>query len=123
MSALGALLGPTNNSPDWDALLTQPRHSNATLTTSEIPKEARVYAWFQNDECVYFGKASSLRSRLGNHRSTSLDLSRSTLRLRRSRRTRGHPRSRPATSDRHDPRAGERGDRVVRASRGDVGDV
>lgn len=67
-------------STDWETLLASPRHRNSDLTSGEIPPVPGVYAWFQNDECVYVGKASNLRSRLGKHRSGSLDLSRSTLR-------------------------------------------
>lgn len=87
------------NSPEWDTLLAAPRHPNSGLVSSNIPRVAGVYAWFQNDECVYVGKASSLRSRLGNHRSTSLDLSRSTLRASVAAQecgvTRAHARQRP----------------------------
>lgn len=68
------------SSPEWQALLTAKRHSNADLRSADIPTTAGVYAWFQGDDCVYVGKASNLRGRLGKHRSNSLDLSRSTLR-------------------------------------------
>jgi GIY-YIG catalytic domain len=67
-------------SPEWEALLGAKRHPNTELESSDIPRSPGVYAWFQNDVCVYVGKASDLRSRLGKHRSSSLDLSRSTLR-------------------------------------------
>jgi GIY-YIG catalytic domain len=67
-------------SPEWQGLLSAPRHANATLSRGEIPRSPGVYAWFQDGECVYVGKATSLRERLSKHRSTSLDLSRSTLR-------------------------------------------
>lgn len=39
-----------------------------------------MYAWFRNGQCIYVGKASDLRQRLGTHLRTSADLSRSTLR-------------------------------------------
>lgn len=39
-----------------------------------------MYGWFRDGQCMYVGKASSLRQRLSTHLRTSLDLSRSTLR-------------------------------------------
>ncbi|NYF16008.1 excinuclease UvrABC nuclease subunit [Microbacterium sp. AK009] len=50
------------------------------MARPDIPAKPGVYAWFRDGECVYLGKASDLRSRLGTHLGTSLDLSRSTLR-------------------------------------------
>lgn len=67
-------------SAEWDVILAATRHPNSALRGSDIPKSAGVYAWFQGDQCMYVGKASNLRARLGKHRSASLDLSRSTLR-------------------------------------------
>jgi len=68
------------SSPEWDAVLARPRQSAATVQRGDLPKAPGVYAWFRDGECVYLGKASNLRSRLGTHLGTSLDLSRSTLR-------------------------------------------
>lgn len=86
--------------PEWQRLLSAPRHANAALPRAAIPEEPGVYAWFQDDECVYVGKASNLRDRLGAHRRTSLDLSRSTLRasvaVQELGVTRSHARSRPS---------------------------
>jgi len=70
--------GPS--SPEWNALLARPRQSAATVQRRDLPDAPGVYAWFRDGECVYLGKASNLRSRLGTHLGTSLDLSRSTLR-------------------------------------------
>lgn len=88
------------SSPEWKTVLTATRHANATLSNGMIPTSAGVYVWFQDDECVYVGKASNLRSRLGKHRSDSLDLSRSTLRasvaVKELGVTRKHARQRPS---------------------------
>ncbi len=65
---------------DWLRLLDATRHQAKSLSRVDIPKSPGVYAWFHNDVCVYVGKASDLRSRLGQHLAESLDLSRSTLR-------------------------------------------
>lgn len=65
---------------DWKTVQSKPRHLAGTLKPAQIPSGPGVYAWFHEGECVYLGKASSLRSRLGTHLATSLDLSRSTLR-------------------------------------------
>ena len=87
-------------SPEWASLLSQPRHANRDLVGVTIPKAPGVYAWFQKGECVYVGMASSLRQRLGTHRRTTLDLSRSTLRatvaVTELGVTRQHARSRPS---------------------------
>ena len=84
---------------DWAALLSAPRLTAATLSSGEIPRSPGVYAWLQDGECVYVGKASNLRTRLSTHLSTSLDLSRSTLRASVAVKTLGvtrkHTRSRP----------------------------
>ena len=61
-------------------MLTQPRHSASVVQRRDLPEDPGVYAWFRGGECVYLGKASNLRSSLGTHLGTSLDLSRSTLR-------------------------------------------
>lgn len=68
------------DAPEWRTLLARPRHPNSTLSRADIPTSPGVYAWFKQGSCVYVGKATDLRSRLSRHRSTSLDLSRSTLR-------------------------------------------
>lgn len=48
---------------------------------AEVPERLGGVRLFLRDaEYVYLGKASDLRSRLGTHLGTSLDLSRSTLR-------------------------------------------
>lgn len=39
-----------------------------------------MYVWFRDEQCMYVGKASSLRQRLSTHLRMSPDLSRSTLR-------------------------------------------
>lgn len=67
-------------SPEWHDLLTRPRRRSISVQRADIPARPGVYAWFRDDECVYLGKASDLRSRLGTHLGSSLDLSRSTLR-------------------------------------------
>ncbi|MCX6402184.1 MAG: GIY-YIG nuclease family protein [Propionibacteriales bacterium] len=89
-----------STSPEWNLVLTATRHPNATLSNGSIPTSGGVYAWFQDDECVYVGKASNLRGRLGKHRSGSLDLSRSTLRasvaVKELGVTRKHARQRPS---------------------------
>ena len=74
--------------------------SVSTIRGSDIPRSPGVYAWFNDGACVYVGMATSLRERLGKHRSFSLDLSRSTLRasvaVRELGVTRAHARSRPS---------------------------
>ena len=65
---------------EWSTVLSQPRTRAGSLARSVVPELPGVYAWFRDDECVYLGKASSLRARLRSHLATSLDLSRSTLR-------------------------------------------
>lgn len=65
---------------NWGQILSAPRRSAETIPLSSIPAAPGVYAWFKDDDCVYVGKASDLRSRLRTHLATSLDLSRSTLR-------------------------------------------
>lgn len=84
----------------WRKILAAPRTSAALIRERDIPKKPGVYAWFNGDACVYLGMATSLRERLGKHRSLSLDLSRSTLRasvaVRELGVTRAHARSRPS---------------------------
>ncbi|WP_404772477.1 GIY-YIG nuclease family protein [Agromyces mediolanus] len=65
---------------EWKVVLAQPRMIAGSIRRSDIPDRPGVYAWFRDDECVYLGKASNLRSRISTHLRTSLDLSRSTLR-------------------------------------------
>lgn len=88
-----------STSSEWAALLSATRFVTGTLSRGEIPRSPGVYAWFHDGECVYVGKASNLRSRIGTHLSTSLDLSRSTLRASVAVKmlgvTRKHARSRP----------------------------
>ena len=88
-----------STSSEWAALLSATRFATGTLSRSEIPRSPGVYAWFRDGECVYVGKASNLRRRIGTHLSTSLDLSRSTLRASVAVTTLGitrkHARSRP----------------------------
>jgi len=60
--------------------LSAPRTCSGQLLRGHIPQVAGVYAWFRDGDCVYVGKAKNLRQRLSAHRSTSADLSRSTLR-------------------------------------------
>ncbi|WP_328531227.1 GIY-YIG nuclease family protein [Nocardioides sp. NBC_00368] len=88
-----------STSSEWTTLLSATRFTTVTLSRSEIPRSPGVYAWFQDGECVYVGKASNLRRRIGKHLSTSLDLSRSTLRASIAVTTLGitrkHARSRP----------------------------
>jgi hypothetical protein len=85
--------------PEWAALLSATRFATDTLSRGEIPRSPGVYAWFHDGECVYVGKASNLRTRIGTHLSTSLDLSRCTLRASVAVKTLGvtrkHARSRP----------------------------
>ncbi|MEU4455264.1 GIY-YIG nuclease family protein [Nocardioides sp. NPDC023903] len=85
--------------PEWAALLSATRFATGTLSRGEIPRSPGVYAWFHDGECVYVGKASNLRRRIGTHLSTSLDLSRCTLRASVAVKTLGvtrkHARSRP----------------------------
>lgn len=57
-----------------------PRRPASDLRPADIPREPGVYAWFRDGQCMYVGKASSLRQRLSTHLRTSPDLSRSTLR-------------------------------------------
>ena len=61
-------------SPEWEQVLGATRHPNSDLRAADIPVGSGVYAWFVGADCVYVGKATSLRSRLGKHRSDSLDL-------------------------------------------------
>jgi hypothetical protein len=95
---------PPSDHDDWTLLLARPRYPNATVAASAIPTTPGVYAWFQDGACVYVGKATNLRSRLGKHRSGSLDLSRSTLRasvaVAELGVTRQHARSRPTVMTR-----------------------
>lgn len=90
----------TPESDDWQVLLGRPRHPSIRLARGDIPTVPGVYAWFKHGSCVYVGKATDLRSRLSRHRSTSLDLSRSTLRasvaVAEVGVTRHHARSRPS---------------------------
>lgn len=72
--------GAIPSDSSWDLLMGAPRHQATELRRANIPPTAGVYAWFRGGECVYIGKATDLRSRLSSHRSTSLDMSRSTLR-------------------------------------------
>lgn len=73
-------MGTLPSSAKWYAVLDRPRRPAQSVSRQDIPTGPGVYAWFFADECVYLGKASSLRSRLATHLGTSLDLSRSTLR-------------------------------------------
>jgi hypothetical protein len=88
------------SSIEWQAVLERPRRPTSTVARLDIPAGPGVYAWFQGGECVYLGKATSLRSRLGTHLGTSLDLSRSTLRswvaVRELGLDRAHTRHRPS---------------------------
>lgn len=88
-----------STSSEWAALFSATRLATASLSSGEIPRSPGVYAWFQDGECVYVGKARNLRARLGTHLSSSLDLSRSTLRASVAVKTLGvtrkHARSRP----------------------------
>ena len=61
-------------------MLTRPRSRAELILRADVPACPGVYAWFRNDECIYLGKASNLKSRLGTHLGTSLDLNRSTYR-------------------------------------------
>lgn len=69
----------TPRSSEWQAVLGHPHRNAKTVARSDIPAGPGVYAWFHSGDCVYLGKASSLRSHLATHRGTSRDLSRSTL--------------------------------------------
>ena len=68
------------DTPEWHDIISKPRRLADTVQRAEVPSAPGVYAWFRDDECTYLGKASDLRSRLASHLSSSLDLSRSTLR-------------------------------------------
>jgi len=48
--------------PEWQRL-PSPRYANADLPQSAIPEVPGVYAWFQDDECVYVGHTSLHPSR------------------------------------------------------------
>jgi hypothetical protein len=64
-------------------MLAQPRLLASDVELRAVPADPGVYAWFRNESPIYAGKASGkegLRSRLGNHLATGLDLSRSSLR-------------------------------------------
>lgn len=67
-------------SAEWRRMLAVLRRKVASLRSGDIPSSPGVYAWFHDGRCVYLGKAFNLRTRLGTHLRTSLDLSRSTLR-------------------------------------------
>jgi hypothetical protein len=73
-------MGNTPSSTEWQSMLNVPRRPASTVARRDIPVGPGVYAWFISGDCVYLGKASTLRSRLAAHLGTSLDLSRSTLR-------------------------------------------
>ncbi|MEV7764476.1 GIY-YIG nuclease family protein [Microbacterium sp. NPDC089180] len=94
---------PATTTPEWRALLSPPRQTVARIERAGIPTRPGVYAWFHSGECVYLGKASNLRARLATHLSTSLDLSRSTLRswvaVRELGLTREYTRRRPTVMD------------------------
>ena len=69
--------------PEWSKLLSAPRSLAADLARREVPEVPAafgVYAWFRDEECVYVGVATYLRSRLSAHLASTPDLSRSTLR-------------------------------------------
>ncbi|WP_374113575.1 GIY-YIG nuclease family protein [Microbacterium sp. zg.B48] len=87
------------STPEWNVVLAQPRQPASTIQRGDVPDGPGVYAWFRDGDCVYLGKASNLRSRLGTHLGTSLDLSRSTVRswvaVRELNLTREHTRRRP----------------------------
>lgn len=48
--------------------------------SQDLPSTPGLIAWFRDGECVYIGMSGDLRRRIGEHLSTSTDLSRSTLR-------------------------------------------
>lgn len=73
-------MSETPQSENWITIQSQHRHRAGSVAPARIPRDPGVYAWFRDGNCVYLGKASSLRSRLSTHLATSLDLSRSTLR-------------------------------------------
>lgn len=99
------LVSTTSSNAEWQAVLERPRRLARHVDRRDIPAGPGVYAWFRDGDCVYLGKASSLRSRLNTHLGTSLDLSRSTLRswiaVRELGLDRAHTRHRPTrmTSD------------------------
>lgn len=64
----------------WGQIEQASRRRAGDLPLADAPREPGVYAWFRDGQCVYVGKASDLRQRLGTHLRTSIDLSRSTLR-------------------------------------------
>ena len=64
----------------WDQVEGAPRRRAGDLQLADVPRDPGVYAWFRDGQCVYVGKAASLRRRLSAHLRTSPDLSRSTLR-------------------------------------------
>jgi len=64
----------------WGQIDQAPRRTATDLRPADIPREPGVYVWFRDEQCMYVGKASSLRQRLSTHLRMSPDLSRSTLR-------------------------------------------
>jgi hypothetical protein len=64
----------------WETVDFGKRLLGARLRDDDVPTEAGVYAWYRDGECVYVGISGNLRKRLAIHRSSSRDLSRSTLR-------------------------------------------
>jgi len=67
----------------WQQVLGLPRRTVADVALKEIPPAPGIYVWFRDGEPIYVGEAKGargLRSRLGAHLQTGVDLSRSTLR-------------------------------------------
>jgi len=74
---------PTMRGAAWQQVLMHPRRPAANLALTDVSTLPGVYVWFRDSEPVYVGEAKGtqgLRSRLGAHLRTSVDLSRSTLR-------------------------------------------
>lgn len=70
--------------PRWEFLNSRPRRRASLLQRKDVPASPGVYAFYKDGTAVYVGRALAqrgLRGRLlGDHLSTSPDLSRSTLR-------------------------------------------
>jgi excinuclease UvrABC nuclease subunit len=56
------------------------RRAVPSLKSAEIPTSPGVYALYRNGERMYLGKATSLRMRLGSHRSKGVSMTNSALR-------------------------------------------
>ncbi len=68
---------------NWSRALAVPRFESRLLSSASIPTSRGIYIWFHEGKPVYIGEAKGkrgLRQRLGAHRATTTDLSRSTLR-------------------------------------------